>query len=101
MKVTPLDSFRMRVYLAPTGLWLTLDAGQFEALELNTKTGAIRVGFASGTQYLHTARLRIEQPAKVNGAQNYHPAKSWKEERGAYIVPLGSGTTWVDLVAGP
>lgn len=27
VEVTPLDSFRMRVYLAPMGLWLTLDAG--------------------------------------------------------------------------
>ena len=76
MKVTPLDSFRMRVYLAPAGLWLTLDAGQFEAVELNQKTGAIRVCLAPATQYLHLARLRIEQPGKTEGAKTYHPAKS-------------------------
>ncbi len=27
VKVTPLDSFRARVYVASLGLWLTLDAG--------------------------------------------------------------------------
>jgi Family of unknown function (DUF5695) len=73
VKVTPLDSFRMRVYLASAGLWLTLDAGQFDALEVNTRTGAIRVGLAPSTQYLHVARLRIEQPAKVEGAKSYQP----------------------------
>lgn len=98
IKVTPLDSFRMRVYVASEGLWLTLDAGQFEALELNTKTGAIRVGLAPATQYLHAARLRIEQPGKIGGAKPYQPAKPWKQERGAYVVPLGTGTTWMELV---
>ena len=98
VKVTPLDSFRMRVYLASAGLWLTLDAGQFEALEVNAKTGAIRVGLAPSTQYLHAARLRIEQPAKVDAAKSYHLAKPWKQERGANVVLLGTGTTWVDFV---
>jgi hypothetical protein len=101
VKVTPLDSFRMRVYLASAGLSLTLDAGQFETVEVNSKTGVIRVGLASATQYLRAARLRIEQPGKVGGAKSYHPAKSWKQERGAYVVPLGTGTTWVDLTANP
>ena len=39
VKVTPLDSFRTRVYFASLGLWLTLDAGNFESVELNFKTG--------------------------------------------------------------
>ena len=97
VKVTPLDSFRMRMYLASTGLWLTLDAGQFEALELDEKTGAIRVGLTPATQYLRVARLRIEQAGKIEGAKTYQPAKSWKQERGAYVVPLRTATTWVEL----
>ena len=101
VKITPLDSFRMRVYLASAGLWLTLDSGQFELIELDTKTGAIRVGLRPATQYLHAARLGIEQLAKVDGAPMYRPAKPWNQERGAYVVPLGTGTTWVDLLANP
>ena len=97
VKVTPLDSFRMRMYLASTGLWLTLDAGQFEALKLDEKTGAIRVGLTPATQYLRVARLRIEQAGKIEGAKTYQPAKSWKQERGAYVVPLRTATTWVEL----
>jgi len=97
VRVTPRDSFRMRVYLASAGLWLTLDAGQFEALDLNEKTGVIRVGLVPETQFLHAVRLRIEQPGKVEGGKAYRPGKPWKQERGAYVVPLGIATTWVEL----
>lgn len=99
--VTPLDSFQKRVYLASAGLWLTLDAGQFAALEVHTDTRAIRVGLAPATQYLHAARLRIEHPSNVGREKSHHPAKPWNQERGAYVVPLGTGTTWVDLVQNP
>jgi hypothetical protein len=67
--------------------------------ELNRKTGVIRVGFAPATQYLHAARLRSEQPAKAAGLPACHPGKPFNQERGAYVIPLGRETTWVDLVA--
>jgi hypothetical protein len=101
VKVTPLDSFRMRVFVASSGVWLTLDAGQFQEIEVNTKTGAIRVGFSAATEFLHSARLRIERPARVSGAANYRPAESVQQERGAYVIPLGKGITWVDLSTNP
>lgn len=97
MQVTPLDSFRMRVYVAPTGAWLTLDAGQFQQIEVNARTGALRVGLAPATEFLHTARLRVEQPGKAAGSGNYQPTKPLPTERGAYVIPLGKGVTWVDL----
>ena len=37
VNVQPLDSFRKRVYIAPLGLWLTLDAGTFAQVEINTR----------------------------------------------------------------
>jgi len=96
IKVTPLDSFRTRVYLAPAGLWLTLDSGKFESVELNSKTGVVRVGLAAADEFTPTARLRAEQPAKVK-TQSYRPVKPLKSERGAWVVPLGKETTWVEL----
>jgi hypothetical protein len=99
VKVTPLDSFRMRVYVASAGVWLTLDAGKFEEIEVNSKTGAIRLGFSPETDFLHAARLRIEQAAKKSDAVGHRPTKSMQQERGAYVIPLGKGVTWVDLTA--
>jgi Family of unknown function (DUF5695) len=97
VQVTPLDSFRIRVYVASTGAWLTLDAGQFQQIEVNARTGAIRVGLAPATESLHAARLRVEQPAKREGAGNYQSTKFLLMERGAYVVPLGKGITWIEL----
>jgi hypothetical protein len=100
VKVTPLDSFRMRLYVASAGVWLTLDAGAFEGIEVNSRTGAIRVGLSPATEYLRVARLRVEQPAKVGAAPSYRPTAPLKQERGAYVVPVGKATTWVELVPG-
>ena len=97
IKVTPLDSYRARVFIAPRGLWLTLDGGQFEGIEVDSKTGAVRVGLAGETQFTPTAYLRVEQPSKVAGVGTYQPTKPLKSERQAYVVPLEKGTTWVEL----
>jgi len=97
-KVTllPLDSSRSRVYLAPLGLWLTLDAGTFESVEMNSRTGAVRVELARATPFTPAARLRVEQPAKGK-AGTYRPVETLKSERDAWLVPLGQTATWVDL----
>jgi hypothetical protein len=97
VRVTPRDSFRMRLYVAPRGLWLTLDAGTFDAVEVNTRTHAVRVGLSPGTPTTPNARLRIEQPAKVAGVGAYHPRAALPSERGAFVTPLSKQTTWIDL----
>ncbi|MGB6546320.1 MAG: DUF5695 domain-containing protein, partial [Candidatus Acidiferrales bacterium] len=99
IRVTPLDSFRRRVYIAPTGLWLTLDAGQFDSVELNSKTGTVRVGLAAATSFTPMAFLRIEQPAKAQGVGSYLPVGSFQLTREAYAVPLHKDTTWIELTA--
>ena len=96
IKVTPLDSFRTRVYVAPAGLWLTLDSGKFESVELISKTDAVRVGLAAADEFTPVARLRAEQPAKLK-AESYRPVKPFKSERGVWVVPLGKETTWIEL----
>jgi hypothetical protein len=95
--VTPLDSFRSRIFLAPLGLWLNLDAGNFKGLEFDSHTGTVRVELDSATGATPEARLRIEQPAKISGVGGYRPTASLKLERSAYVIPLGAEPTWVEL----
>ena len=95
--VTPLDVFRQRVYLAPAGLWLTLDAGNFESVEYNPATHGVRVELAKAGKYTPDALLRVEQPAKLSGIGTYHPAATLKSERDGFVVPLKSSATWVEL----
>lgn len=37
--VEPLDAFRSRLYLAPVGLWITLDAGKLKTAVFDPQTG--------------------------------------------------------------
>jgi len=97
VEVKPLDSFRNRIYLAPVGLWLTLDAGQFSDLEFDSHTKKLRVGLAPRSDGTTKALLRVEQPAKPNSAREYTLTKALPTERGAYAVALGSAITWIEL----
>jgi hypothetical protein len=98
--ITPRDSSRSRVYIASLGLWLTLDAGEFDSVEVNPGTGVVRVGLAGATESTPKGLLRIEQPAKVSGVGNYRLAQPLQSQRGANVVPLQKETTWLELTAG-
>jgi hypothetical protein len=95
--LVPSDSFRQRVYIAPLGLWLTLDAGHFERLEIDPGSGRVRLGLDRAGKFTLEARLRVEQPARIDGVNTYFPALKFKMERGAYVVPLRNTITWVEL----
>lgn len=99
VNVTPLDSFRTRVYIAPRGLWLTLDAGRFEAVKVQAKTGAVHIGLSGVTPETAQARLRIEQPAKIAGVGGYRLREQYQQEREAFVILLKQGMTWVELSA--
>lgn len=107
VRVRPMDSARSRVYLAPLGLWLTLDAGAFESVEVSPRT--VRVTLALATAHTTDARLRIERPAEGTGASpgvaasgaTPRPVQAYPMERGAYLIPLGVGTTQVVLSLSP
>ena len=100
VRVQPRDSFRTRVYVAPRGLWLTLDAGTFGTVEVNTRRHAIRLGLSPATRYTHQAYLRVEQPAKIAGVGTYRPSQRLTNQRDSYAVPLTSATTWITLTDG-
>ncbi len=97
--VEPRDSFRMRVYLAPMGAWLTLDAGRVERIEFDLTARTIRVGLSPATASTPVARVRVEQPAAVPGIGAFVPTATTPTERGAFVVSLGAGTTWFELRA--
>jgi hypothetical protein len=97
VKVQPLDSFRRRVYIAPAGLWLTLDAGVFAGVEFYAQTHAVRLELAPQNQFTPQARLRIEQPAKISRIGTYHPRESFANERDAFSIPLKNTSTWIEL----
>jgi uncharacterized protein DUF5695 len=100
VSVTPLDVARQRVYIAPLGLWLTLDSGQFEKLDLNLQAGNLRITLASANPSMHEALLRIEQPTRISGIGAYEPAEKFKKVRGAWVVPLDAQIRSLELSVG-
>ncbi len=94
------DSLRKRVYVAPLGLYLTLDAGQFEQVAVDTRTNAVRITLAAATPATPRARLRVEQPWKPAGGPAYASA-SGTLERGAYTIALGQSATVVQIARRP
>lgn len=101
VRIRPLDAARSRAYLAPLGLWLTLDAGRFEEIAFNSATGEVRLSLEGASAWTSAARLRVDQPARPDGVGSYSPVGSFISERDAYVVPLETGTTDVALHGSP
>ena len=99
VRVEPLDSFRMRVYVAPVGLWLTLDSGKFDEIAFNRKSGLVRVSLAPADAYAPNARLHAEQPARISGVAQYRPRRQLIVERDAYKIPLTKTKTVIELAS--
>ena len=95
--VQPLDSFRKRVYIARLGLWLTLDAGTFERIAINTRSKLVRVMLSRSDRYTPNARLRVQQPAKIARVGAYTPRQNFVNERDAFTIPLGRSATTIEL----
>lgn len=88
VSVKPLDSFRKRVYIAPLGLWLTLDAGTFERVLVNKRSKVVRITLSPRDSFTPNARLRLEQPAKLPSIGTYAPRQKLVKERDAFTIPL-------------
>ena len=89
VNVQPLDSFRRRVYVAPLRLWLTLDAGTFEMIAINTKSNVVRVTLSAADRFTPNARLRVQG--------SYTPRKEFVNERDAFTIPLARSMITIDL----
>ncbi len=91
VQATTLDSFRNRIFIAPIGLWLTLDSGKFKSIKYDPLSRSLRINLAPASKNAAIARLRVH---KMNGAEDSsHPIKiegNPKVERGAYIFLLGN-----------
>jgi hypothetical protein len=95
VRVRPLDSARSRIYLASLGLWLTLEAGTFESVEVRPDGATLTLSPA--TPATPVARLVIEQPVRLAGIETLVPDVPYPVERGASVIPLGESPAVVRL----
>lgn len=93
--IRPRDSFRQRVYLAPAGLFLTLDAGTFDTVSYQPRTGIVRVTLSPAAPDTPRARFRWETP--VPGMRRYAVEGALPLDAGAVTLPLGGSRTTLTL----
>ncbi len=88
---------RNRFYVAPVGLWLTLDAGQFKSIAYNTQTGELAIEFEKADETLENAALRIETASREASAKTYDTSTMEKNATGAFSVKLGRKPVFLHL----
>jgi hypothetical protein len=74
------------VFIAPAGLWLSLDAGTFKSVAYNTKTSELCIRLAAADRSTPNAYLTIKTSALT---KQYIPEVTLKKVRGTYIISLG------------
>ncbi|MDH7640978.1 DUF5695 domain-containing protein [Sphingomonas oryzagri] len=89
VSIAPKDSARSRLFLASEKLWLVLEAGRIAEAHLDPATGEIELVLDAADAHTPAARLVIEGGHRLSG--------SYGIERGAHVVPLGTGQTRIRL----
>ena len=88
---------RSRVYVAPVGLWLTLDAGRFKSVSYNTATGAVKIVFEAADAINPEAYMHVTTTGKEETARKYITGSLSTNNRGQYVIPLKEKETTITL----
>ncbi len=94
VSITPKDGARTRLFIAPAGLWITLEAGKIARATFAPATGAITLTLDAATKINPTARVFVE--TTTNTGRSY-VVKGARPELGGYTFPLGSTPTDLGL----
>ncbi|WBO20799.1 DUF5695 domain-containing protein [Sphingomonas abietis] len=93
--IVPKDGARSRLFIAPAGLWITLEAGKIASADYAPATGKIMLTLDPADATTPQARVFLE--TTTAGAKAYAlPGAAL--ERGGYSVPLSGQPTTIDLV---
>ena len=87
IEVTITTAAKSKVFIAPKKLWLTLDAGTFNKVSYNTKTGVVSITLDPKTAYTPNAYLRVDHDVKL----------PYEKVRGAYKIALKSKAIQIKL----
>ncbi len=77
---------RSRVFVAPTGLWINLNAGRMKEVRYDTETRDVSIVLEAGDEFTKTALLEIECPATD---RCYQVGERLKQDPLGYRIELG------------
>lgn len=93
--IVPHDGARTRLFVAPSGQWITLSAGRIARAQWQAGRRRIVLTLDPASAATPAARLAIETPG---GGATFAPDQG-KRERDAWTIPLGEGPTVITLTA--
>jgi hypothetical protein len=92
--IEPKDGARSRLFIAPAGAWIVLDAGKIASARFTPSNGRISLTLDPASATTPEARVSVETTTK--GGRPYVIADA-RIVRGAYAIKLSSQPTQVDL----
>jgi len=97
LRIRPRDGARRRLFIAPAGLWITLEAGRIASAAYDTRSGAVSLTLDPASADTATARLMLE--TTTPGGRRY-TTTAGTPERSGRSIGLGAEPTNVTLVPG-
>ncbi|MBA17400.1 MAG: hypothetical protein CMN73_13745 [Sphingomonas sp.] len=93
--IEPRDGARTRLFVAPAGQWITLEAGKIASADYAPATGTITVTLDPADAHTPVAQIFVSGTTPDAASLAVPDATL---ERGGYTLPLGEGPTRVTLV---
>lgn len=94
VKITPQDGARRRLFIAPAGLWITLEAGRIAGADYDSASGKVVLSLDPASATAPAARLLFETTTKEGRP---YAIDGGSADRGGFAIPLGGGPTAVTL----
>jgi hypothetical protein len=98
VRIEPKDGARARLFVAPAGAWITLEAGKIDSAIYTPTTGHITLTLDPASAATPAARLFVE--TTTPGGRKLTPSTG-TFERGGYTIALGGKPTTLTLTPTP
>ncbi len=92
--IVPQDGARRRLFIAPAGLWITLEAGRIASADYDSASGQVVLMLDPANAAATKARLLFETMTKDGKP---YAISGGTADRGGYAIPLTVGVTRVTL----
>ena len=91
IRVKPVTAAKNAVFIAETGLWIKLDAGQIEEVSYKPSSGEVRLKLAAANEFTAEAALSVQQTSGASGKGSYEIANLEQTPQGSYRIALKQG----------
>ncbi|NWK94407.1 hypothetical protein DM806_01630 [Sphingobium lactosutens] len=92
--IAPQDGARRRLFIAPAGLWITLEAGRIASADYDAASGNVVLTLDAADAATAEARLLFETTTKDGKP---YAIDGGTADRGGYAIPLTTGATRITL----